>query len=98
MADDRQLRDELEKVQSEVLRLRKALDQPQGLHADVRARIEGLRRSRAQQQTRRGGARPQAEAVEVQLRGGVAENETLQAELDALLASEGGLVDAAVRS
>lgn len=99
MADDRQLRDELEKTQSEVLRLKKALATPAtSLHADVRARIESLRKARAQQEAKLQEVEAEVAKHEEQLREVMRENEAKQGELDGLLTSERGLVDSAVRS
>ncbi|MBK7857068.1 MAG: hypothetical protein IPJ65_00330 [Archangiaceae bacterium] len=96
MADDRQLRDELEKVQAEVKRLRQAFDDPSRLHLDLRARIEGLTRSRQQQRDRLEAARAEQAAVErelLEVRHACAE---LENELHGLQETESGLVDATV--
>ncbi len=97
MADDRQLRDELEKVQSEVLRLKKALANPAELLTGQRARVDALRRSKAQQEEKLKDARSEAALLQAQLNDLVHQNQGLQRELDALLTTERGLVGAAVR-
>jgi chromosome segregation ATPase len=94
--DDRQQRDELEKVQSEVLRLRRALEKPTTLHADVRARIDSLRKSRAQQQQRLDEAKAKMLELEEELRRAREETSALQVELDSISGTERSLVDAAV--
>lgn len=92
MADDRQLRDELEKVQGEVARLRRALAQPDSLHGDVRARIETLRRSKVTQQERLDEAQAELERLEAEVRAVMAANEKLQGELDGLIITERTLI------
>jgi len=98
MSDERQLRDELEKVQSEVLALRRALDKPDSLHRDVRARIEQLRRAREQQRQRLDEARGQAAEAAAELARLQTETAKLTAQLEAALRSERVLVDNAVHS
>lgn len=97
MADDRQLRDELEKVQSEVLRLKKALASPGELHAGHKTRIESLRRARAQQEEKLKDARSELALLEAQLKKQSADNERLRRELDGVLVTERQLVAATVR-
>mgnify|MGYP001487898931 CR=1 FL=1 len=92
MADDRQLRDELEKVQGEVARLRRALAQPDNLHGDVRARIETLRRSKATQVEKLDEAQAELERLEGEVRAVMAANERLQTELDGLAITERSLI------
>ena len=98
MSDDRQLRDELEKVQSEVLRLKRALDQPDSLQADLRARVDSLRRTRAQQQEKLDEATARLHELDGQRRSQMTANQQLQSELDDLLRSERRLVDRTVQS
>jgi len=83
-------------VQAEVLKLRGALGRPEALHTDVRARIEGLRRSKAQQTQRLEEVRRDVAELEQQLQRAHGETAALQAELDSLTITERGLVDAAV--
>ena len=97
MPDDRELRDELEKVQSEVLRLKRGFKH-HGLYADVRARIESLRRSKQQQQQKLDDALAEIASLEQQARAVMAANEKLQAELYDLARREGALVSATVHS
>ena len=97
-SDDRQLRDELEKVQAEVVRLRRAIDRPEGLHTDLRARIESLRRSRVQQQEKLDEVRAEVDRLEAELRAVMDANAVLQSDLDGLLVSERSLVGTTVHT
>ena len=92
MADERQLRDELEKVQSAVLKLRTALGKPETLHADFRARIEQLRRSRDQQRARLEESLREEERLSSELGALTAQNAKLNDALDAAQRSERVLV------
>jgi chromosome segregation ATPase len=92
MADDRQLRDELERVQGEVARLRRALAQPDSLHGDVRARIETLRRSKVTQAERLDEAQAELDRLEAEVRAVMTENAKRQLELDGLLVTERTLI------
>ena len=96
MADDRELRNELEKVQAEVLRLKRALDSGE-VHVDVRARIESLRRSKVAQAAKLDEARAEMAALEQRLRAVMDENAGRQAALDEVARRERALVEATAR-
>lgn len=95
MADDRELRNELEKVQAEALKLKRALELGE-VHVDVRARVESLRRSKATQAAKLDEARAEMATLEQRLRAVMDENAARQAALDELARRERGLVEATV--
>ncbi|MBL8956351.1 MAG: hypothetical protein JNK82_36595 [Myxococcaceae bacterium] len=97
MPDDRQLRNELEKVQGEVLRLKKALASPGELGAVQKTRIESLRRAKQQQEEKLKDARADLVLLQSQLEALRKDNERLQSELNQVLSTERRLVDTTVR-
>ena len=97
MADDRELRNELEKVQGEVLRLKKTLASPAELGAGQKARIESLRRAKQQQVEKLKDAQTDLALLRQALQAAKDEELRLHRELEAVRQTEHGLVYTTVR-